>query len=96
LTGCVFPLIAGVYAAAYYRVNIAAVVIGLPVLWCAFELMLARAAGWHLSRRLPLAFMVRDLLLPVLWFDAWLNDDVVWRGTRLAEPREEWREAAGD
>ena len=49
--------------------------------------MMARCAGWHFSWRMPLAILIRDLLLPVMWIDAWINNEVVWRGSTVSEPR---------
>jgi hypothetical protein len=28
--------------------------------------------------------MVRDLLLPALWIDAWVGKDFVWRGHQMS------------
>ena len=31
----------------------------------------------------PVAWVLRDLLLPVLWVEAWLGRDFVWRGNHM-------------
>jgi ceramide glucosyltransferase len=49
--------------------------------------VLARCAGWHFSWRMPLAMLIRDLMLPALWVDAWLSDEVVWRGSTVSEAK---------
>ena len=51
--------------------------------------MLAWAAGWHLTARSPLAWALRDLLLPVVWLNGLFGTDFVWRGNqmRVAESR---------
>jgi ceramide glucosyltransferase len=54
------------------------------LVWFGAEAALVRCAGWHWSLRMPLAFLLRDLLLPVLWIDAWLGSDFVWRGTAMS------------
>ena len=38
--------------------------------------------------RSPLLFVVRDLLLPVLWLASWVGNEFVWRGNpmRVASP----------
>jgi hypothetical protein len=36
---------------------------------------------------MPLALLIRDLLLPVMWIDAWINNEVVWRGSTVSEAR---------
>jgi ceramide glucosyltransferase len=56
-------------------------------LWYAAEALLAYAAGWHLSHRSPVAWILRDLLLPPLWVASWAGNGFVWRGhmMRLAD-----------
>jgi hypothetical protein len=36
---------------------------------------------------MPLAILIRDLLLPVIWVDAWINNEVVWRGSTVSEAK---------
>jgi ceramide glucosyltransferase len=48
-------------------------------LWYGAEAALATAAGWQLSWRSPLAWLMRDALLPVLWCASWLGNGFVWR-----------------
>jgi ceramide glucosyltransferase len=83
LVGSVFPILAGIYAAWQYDVNVAVVAAGLGALWFGSEALLARAAGWHFSMRMLLACAARDVLLPALWVEAWLRRDFVWRGNAM-------------
>ena len=99
LTGSFLPLIAGLYAAAVYGFSLIAVTTLLWAIWIASEWMLARCAGWHFSWRMPLAILIRDLLLPVMWIDAWINDEVKWRGSTVNDARTRvtrWRELAAE
>lgn len=48
------------------------------------ELTLAALARFPLSWRMPGAMIVRDLALPVLWIDAWLNSDFTWHGQEMS------------
>ena len=57
------------------------------VLWYAAETLLAAAAGWHVSARYPLICLLRDALLPVLFFSALQGDDFVWRGNEMQVER---------
>jgi len=50
-------------------------------------MLLAAAAGWHLSPRYPLCCLARDLLLPVLFVNAMRGDDFVWRGNEMQVER---------
>jgi len=54
-------------------------VVALAGVWYGLEAMLAHIAGWHLSWRSPIAWALRDLLLPVLWIGGWRGT-----GRRLA------------
>ena len=59
----------------------------LGALWYGSEMLLAAAAGWHLSARYPLCCLARDLLLPVLFVNALRGDDFVWRGNEMQVER---------
>jgi ceramide glucosyltransferase len=59
-------------------------VAALCVIWFGAEFVLARSAGWPSSPRSLLAWIVRDLLIPVLWVSAWAGSSFVWRGNPMA------------
>ncbi len=82
-SGALFPLIAAAYAAAGVGIPVATTVGALALFWYGAEYLLTRAAGWPLSALSPLAWVLRDLLLPVLWIEAWLGRDFVWRGNHM-------------
>ncbi len=83
LAGSFFPLLAASVFAADEHLDLAAVAGLLLVVWFGAEAALVRRAGWHWSIRMPLALLLRDSLLPLLWIDAWLGSSFVWRGTEL-------------
>ena len=83
LTGSVPALLAGVVAAAALDVDLVAALAIIAALWYGGEALLAWVAGWHLSLRSPLAWVLRDLLLPIVWVDAWLGSSFEWRGNRI-------------
>jgi ceramide glucosyltransferase len=88
LVGCAFPTLAVAFVAAQYGIAIIPSIAAMLVLWLGAEAALARTAAWHSSRRLLIAFLLRDLLLPVLWIAAWIGSDFTWRGTAMnAHPR---------
>jgi ceramide glucosyltransferase len=89
LSGGLVPLTAAAYVLAAAGLPVGGV-IAIAAVWYGAEAMLAYAAGWHLSVRSPLAWMLRDLLLPLLWIRGWLGKDFVWRGKemRAVESRE--------
>ncbi len=36
-----------------------------------------------LLRRMPFLFLLRDLMLPIVYVDAWVVNDFVWRGNEM-------------
>jgi ceramide glucosyltransferase len=82
LTGAPLPLLACWLVAASADIPPAAAVLALAALWYGGEAALAHAARWHLSALSPLAFLLRDLLLPVLWVNGWRRQ-FVWRGNAM-------------
>jgi ceramide glucosyltransferase len=82
LAGGAWPLLAVAFAAAQSDLPLASVP-AVAALWYGSEAILAWAAGWHLSVRSPLAFALRDLLLPAIWFNGWLGSAFVWRGNQM-------------
>jgi ceramide glucosyltransferase len=87
LTGCLFPLIAGAYAATDEGISVALVLGLLLAIWFGAEAALARCAAWHFSWRMPLALLIRDLMLPALWVEAWISDEVTWRGSTVSKAK---------
>jgi ceramide glucosyltransferase len=82
--GAVFPLIAAGYAAGATDVSVFGAVIPLALIWYGAEIALAKVAQWPLPMLYALQALLRDLLLPVLWFDAWIGTDFVWRGHQMS------------
>jgi ceramide glucosyltransferase len=83
LAGIVPALVAGAIAADSTGVAVMPCLLALGAIWYAAEAWLCLAAGWHLSRRSPLIWLMRDLLLPVLWAASWVGKDFVWRDTPM-------------
>jgi ceramide glucosyltransferase len=79
LAGGVTPLAACAIVAAAHDLPVAGTLVAYAALWYAGEGILAVAAGWHTSWRSPLAWLLRDLLIPVLWLASWMRNDFVWR-----------------
>jgi len=87
LMGSVLPSLALALAASHCGVVAPGAIALFLILWFSAEAALAWRAGWHLSMRLPVALLVRDLLLPILWVAAWIGDDFVWRGNGMRAQR---------
>ncbi|TPW30009.1 glycosyltransferase [Martelella alba] len=58
---------------------------GIPFVigWFAVEVALARLAGWPAGPRDIAAMVLRDLLLPVIWFATWARRGFEWRGNAM-------------
>ncbi len=84
LTGSALPLLAAAAAAPAFGVPPVPTVIGLAALWLGAEALLARIGGWHLSWRSPAAWLLRDLLIPLIWLRAWTAKAYQWGGHRIA------------
>ncbi len=52
----------------------------MPGIWYGAEWLLTVKAQWHRSSRLLACFLLRDLMLPVLYANAWLGRGFEWRG----------------
>ena len=82
LAGGIAPLAAAAYVLAAAGLPVGGV-IALAAIWYGAEAALAHAAGWHLTVRSPIAWILRDILLPLLWFGGWLGRGFVWRGNHM-------------
>jgi ceramide glucosyltransferase len=83
LAGGAVPLALAAYVVVALELPLISVLVPV-VIWYGAEAVLAWTAGWHLSWRSPFAWMLRDLLLPLLWILGWLGTGVVWRGHRIS------------
>jgi len=88
LTGSLAPMAAALVAAPLLDLDEATAAALVALIWFGTEAMLAKAAGWHMSLVSPLAWLVRDLALPVVWLKGWIGDGFTWRGNDMtvAEP----------
>src|SRR6202034_967807 len=62
-------------------------VAAFAALWYGAEMVLAAAAGWHVSPLSTLYGLARDLLLPALFVSALRGNDFVWRGNEMQVER---------
>jgi ceramide glucosyltransferase len=90
LSGLAAPLLCLVFAAAMLGLDVALLAAAYAGLWLAAEAWLATAVGWHYSWRSPLTWLLRELLLPALWINAWFGSSLSWRGSTLNVAREGW------
>ena len=87
LTGGLFPLVSCALAADWSGFSPLSALLVVGTAWYGAEALMSRASGWHTSMRAPLVWMLRDLLLPALWIQAWLGSTFVWRGNHMQVAR---------
>jgi len=88
VTGCALPLAAAAWVVDALNVPAAVALVALSAVWLGSEAMLARFAGWHLSLWSPLAWLLRDAMLPLVWMHAWLSEGYAWRGNEISTEQE--------
>ncbi|MBL8845100.1 MAG: glycosyltransferase [Hyphomicrobium zavarzinii] len=90
LTGSVLPVISAALAAPVLEIDSISAAALMAALWFGVEALLARGAGWHVSAVSPVAWLVRDLVLPLVWLKGWTGDGFTWRGNDMtvAEPEQ--------
>jgi ceramide glucosyltransferase len=86
-SGGVLPLIAVGVVASALHIPVALSVGMFGAIWYAGEMLLAAAAGWHVSAFYPLHGVARDLLLPALFVSALRGNGFVWRGNEMQVER---------
>jgi ceramide glucosyltransferase len=87
LAGGVLPMIAAAIVANAAGQSPALAAGALGAIWYGSEMWLAAAAEWHLPFLYPLYGLMRDGLLPVLFFTALGGSDFVWRGNEMQVER---------
>jgi len=89
VAGASLPCLAAAYAAWMLDLNAAAATLGVVLAWYGPEALLAHLNRWHFSWRMPFLFVFRDLILPVIYIDAWITNEFVWRGNEMTMHKEE-------
>ena len=84
LTGAAPP--AALYSAlAYMGVVPWLGLLALFSCWYLPEAVLAKIYRWPLYISSPIAWILRDLLGPILWVQGWLSRGFIWHGTKIFE-----------
>jgi len=81
--GGALPLIATLYAALAFDWNLGLTLFGFCALWYGPESLLTKTNKWHFSWNLPALLLLRDLMLPIIYIDAWCIDSFNWRGNEM-------------
>jgi ceramide glucosyltransferase len=87
LSGGVLPMIAVGILANGLGLSAILAASTFGAFWYGGEMLLALSAGWPVSVLSPFYGLLRDLLLPPLFFSALHGDDFVWRGNEMQVER---------
>jgi ceramide glucosyltransferase len=83
MNGSFVAVLSGVFAAqglGYDPFLVAAIIVSILH---GSELILSRICGFVVEWRMPLAFLIRDLMLPVIFIDGLIFDDFSWHGEAM-------------
>lgn len=80
LSGSLAPLLAILFLAWQFEVTPLGSALLFLLLWYGAEMLLLVKAGWHVSRHSLTCAVLRDLMLPVLYVNAWGGSRFEWRG----------------
>lgn len=87
LSGCLLPMLAAAGGADLMGLSGTEAALGLALIWIVTEAWLAFALGWHLTWKSPMAWLVRDALIPYVWLHGWLQTGYEWGGTKVVHER---------
>jgi len=80
LSGSLAPLAAVLLLAWHVDLSLLGAALLFMTIWYGAEMMLLVKAGWHVSRHSLACAVLRDLMLPVLYVNAWGGSRFEWRG----------------
>jgi ceramide glucosyltransferase len=80
LSGSLAPLTAIMFVAWQLDVTMLGAALLFAMAWYGAEMMLLVKARWHVSRHSLTCAILRDLMLPVLYVNAWGGSQFEWRG----------------
>ena len=83
LSGSMFPLACVLALAWLTQAPLLASVAAFLSVWYGAEWLLTVKGQWHRSSRSLACFLLRDLMLPVLYANAWLGRGFEWRGNDM-------------
>ncbi|MDT3687725.1 MAG: ceramide glucosyltransferase [Pseudorhodoplanes sp.] len=83
LSGSLAPLAAVLFVARQFEVALLGAALLFAMAWYGAEMMLLVKTGWHVSRHSLTCAILRDLMLPVLYVNAWGGSRFEWRGHNM-------------
>ncbi|MCX5493458.1 ceramide glucosyltransferase [Kaistia dalseonensis] len=80
--GGMFPILSAAFLSANDVIPIWSAA-ALAVFWYGMEALMAKGLDWHCSWKSPLAWILRDVSLPLLWINAVSGNGFEWRGNQM-------------
>jgi ceramide glucosyltransferase len=78
------PVLAGAYAARDFGFEPWTIAALVAAAWHLPEVLMNWTLRWPTSVASLFAYLLRDLIFPVIWIDGWLGDDFVWLGNSMS------------
>ena len=82
-SGSAVPAVIAGFAAVGLGWSVPATIFAYLLAWQGAEVALALACRWPVGWRLPVALVVRDLIIPALWIGACTGRSFTWKGTAM-------------
>lgn len=82
LSGPIFPFVCLIIAALIGTVSFW-LILAFFVIWYVAEFCVTALVGWPMSLRQIIAILLRDTLLPILWFSAFGKSGYQWQGYKV-------------
>lgn len=79
-------VVGGVWWGWFAGLPMVPLIAGHLAAWFVIEAIYVRAQGWHLSWLSPVAYLVREAMIPALWLRAAIARSLIWRGRRIDLP----------
>ncbi len=83
LSGSAVPVLAAALAAYGFGVSVPLTILAYLAAWYLPEIALALSCRWPANAATPVALLLRDVMLPLLWISAWTSRNFTWRGNDI-------------
>lgn len=83
LSGTLVPVTAAALAAAALGWSVPGIALAYLAIWYGAELGMAVGCRWPVAWQTPFAFVMRDVLMPIIWVGAFTGRSFTWKGTAV-------------
>ena len=82
-SGFLAPFLALLAASNALGQDVLGIGLAYALMWFLIEWWLTATVDWHMSWRMPFLWLLRELLIPVIWVMAWFGNSFEWRGHKM-------------